>query len=286
MPVTIFPAPHSAKPFDTRYSPPVTDSLDLLKKSCRAEAAKIKNDHIIQSSFEDVTSTSNIYPRSNGFVDGAINAYNNHHHLEIRTEDVWFSILAQLNIYIRKNDEELRHMFVAHEGQKHLQIEVTGVATLLNVDYVKISLMMAKMIEDNVKDPSLRDWIMPNFTTTTKTDEVVASILMMSTLQNYFTYEVSLKCGLPSVTLLGEKSDWKSLARKAERIVTFGNEARAFYGLLKPILSRFISSFNAPETEETKDFWQKIANQSGGGSGPTYYNVRMAHVSPGMEVED
>ncbi|KUJ13273.1 uncharacterized protein LY89DRAFT_687443 [Mollisia scopiformis] len=274
MPVTIRPASHIASAFRPRYNEEaVTNFNELFTSACYKEAKKMKNNNIIQTSFTDVTKDSNVYAQSNGFVDGAVRAYNNHQHLEIRPEDVWFSILSQLNVYIKTHAEELRDMFVTHQGQKHLEViamqEITG-DTQFGVDWSKFSLKMSQLIQENVVDPSLRDWIMPRFTTTTKTDEVVASILMMSTLQKYFTYGCSVLCGLPSVTLLGEKSDWESLAGKAERIGTFGDEAKLWFSLLKPVLARFIASFDAPEAEETKDFWQKIAHYSGGGSGPTY----------------
>jgi hypothetical protein len=39
-------------------------------------------------------------------------------------KDVWFSTLTQLNAYINAYAEELRHLFVEHEGQKQLTIKV------------------------------------------------------------------------------------------------------------------------------------------------------------------
>jgi len=276
MPITINPAPHGANEFHA-YTP-VANARELLSQSCPKEIKKIKNDHIIQTSFQDVTSETNIYPSQNGFVDTVVKAYNEHQHLEIRPEDVWFSILSQLNIYINENAEALRDMFVSHQGQKYLEIsgedsDIQGKSTMFGVDWGKFTFKMTKMIEDNIKDPSLREWILPSFTTTTKVDQAVAAILMMATFQKYFSYGCSICCGLPSVTLLGQKSDWEKLAAKVERLPTLGEEPKMWYGLLKPVLARFVSSFDAPEATETKDFWQKIAHYSGGGSGPTYLSV-------------
>jgi len=119
----------------------------------------------------------------------------------------------------------------------------------------------------------MKHWIMPAFTTTTKVDQTVAAIMMMSTFQKYFSYGCGLKCGLPSVTLLGDRYDWEMLAAKATQLPTFGGEAKMWYELLKPVLARFVASFDAPDGPETIDFWQKIAHHSGGGSGPTYISV-------------
>lgn len=242
---------------------------------------KIKNNHILQSSFDNITAEPSIFPSPNGFVNSAVTAYSHHQHLQIRLEDVWLSILSQLNIYINAHAEELRDKFVAHDGQKNLdiseeEIDIRGQGggrTRFRVDWGKFSYKMTQLIAENVKDPSLREWIIPSFTTTTELDRAVAAIMMMATMQNHFTYSCSILCSLPSVTLLEEKSDWEDLAKRAERLVTFGEQPKQWYTLLEPVLARFVTSFDTPEAEETKDFWQKIAHYSGGGSEPTYLSV-------------
>jgi len=145
-------------------------------------------------------------------------------------------------------------------AQKHLEIldlsDIKGDA-IFGVDWGKFSFKMSKMIASNIKDPSLREWILPSFTTTTKVDQAVASIMMMATLQKYFTYGCGLTYGLPSVTLLGQKSDWEKLATKAERLVTFGDEPKLWYRLLNLIIARFVSSFDAPRRRRPRTFGRK-----------------------------
>lgn len=89
-------------------------------------------------------------------------------------------------------------------------------------------------------------------------------------MQAYFTYGMRLCCGLPSVTLLGERSDWETILIRLDKLLTFGKEPTTWHSLLKPVITRFISTFESPELEKTKEFWQTIAHYSGGGSGPTY----------------
>ena len=42
----------------------------------------------------------------------------------------------------------------------------------------------------NIKDPSIGDWLIPKFTTTTENDCIVASVSTMVTLQSYFEYKL------------------------------------------------------------------------------------------------
>lgn len=55
---------------------------------------------ILQSSF-DGRDLKQIHGSSNGFVTAAVQAYSSHHHLVIRPDNVWISILTQFSLYIR-----------------------------------------------------------------------------------------------------------------------------------------------------------------------------------------
>lgn len=258
MPVTIKTAAHSANLCEFEKLSKFT-AEDLLKESCKKEYKDCQE--LIQSSFE-FKSEFALHSSPNAFVHGAVEAYSRHYHLVWRPEDVWFAILAQLSSYVNKHAEELRGKFVAHEGKKELEIVVAG--TRFTVDNGSMAQKMTYLLQENVIDPELREWIMPAFTTTTKTDEAVASILMMGTLQKYFEYSFAYMCGIPSVTLLGEKADWETMLARLEKLNTFGTEAEQWYRLLKPVLSRFVQTFDAPDSNDVSSFWGKIIHRQGG----------------------
>ena len=264
MPVTIKPAKHSARKW---WRTDVANSAEeLLKGSCPSEYKKCKS--FMQSSFGKFSTEVPLYSSKNGFVKAAVDAYSNHHHLTFRPEDVWFAILSQLSMHINKHAEELRDFFVAHKGKKELVVKVDG--SKFTVDFGDLARSMSELIGDNVVDPELRPWIIPAFSTTTQTDQVVAAVMMMGAMQQYFSYKFCLCCGIPSVTLLGNKEDWQEILHRLEKLKVLGAEPTYFYNLLKPVLTRFVGSFDAPDAPETIDFWQKIAHRSGGGSGPSY----------------
>lgn len=162
---------------------------------------------------------------------------------------------------------------------------VFGSGSTGTYDSTEFALEIGKLIEVNVTDPELRSWIIPDFSTTTATDGVVCSIAMMSTLQHYFSYTCTFFCGIPSVTLQGEKSDWQKILARIEKSPTIGKEVEEWYKLLVPIVSRFLATFDDPESETNKDFWQNIAKESGGGSGGPALPWGLAHrfLFPGRE---
>ena len=262
MPVTVRPADHPARLWSGKQ--PLQSAEHLLNQSCPEEYGQCRG--VIQSSFDQISSTQ-ISPSSNGFVRACYHAYSNHHHLSIRPEDVWFAILSQLSFHVNAHAEELRSYFVEHEGQK--EVEVTEIGSIGSVDFGKMALRMTQEMDKHIVDPDLRQWILPNFTTTTATDKVTAAVLMMGAMQKYFSYRMSLVCGIPSVTLLGERDDWIKIQHRLDKLQQLGAEPEQFGRLLKPVIDHFVRSFDAPDDDEVREFWSKIAHQTSG-SGPYY----------------
>ncbi|KAB2568876.1 hypothetical protein BFW01_g2975 [Lasiodiplodia theobromae] len=264
MPVTLKVADHSAAGWK---SAGITSTEGLLKESCPKEFAK--SERIIQSSFSPAKLRENHVSASrNGFFWTAYHAYSNHHHLVIRPEDVWFSILNQLSFFINANAEQLRSFFVAHEGKKTL--EVVSAGTEGTVDFGALAQCMTHLIAKNVVDPDLRTWVMPAFSTTTEEDRVVGSILFMGAMQKYFEFKMTLACGIPSVTLLGEIADWQDILARLDKLDQLGEEPTRFAELLRPVLRRMIRSFEEPTAPDVVDFWNAIAHYNREFSGTDY----------------
>lgn len=205
----------------------------------------------------------------NGLVGTVLFAYNNHHHLILRPDDVWICILSQFCLYMNANAEQMRHRFVAHGSAQNLDVEFTA-GTRYTVNFSYIAEKITSLLNERIRTPELRDWMLPNFTTTTETDKSISSIIMMSTLKHYFKYRVALLCGLPAVTLLGEQSDWEALEAKIDGLLKYAPELERWHSLLKPVVKRFIGSFTDPLSDSTLGFWNRITHHQPEGSHSTY----------------
>lgn len=93
----------------------------------------------------------------------------------------------------------------------------------------------------------------------------------MGATQEYFTYKCTTRCGLPSVTLLGERADWELILTRLDKLKEYGEEPTQFYNLLKPVVSRFVNSFDGPSSKDTVEFWQQMAHHDYG-SGRDHYS--------------
>ncbi|KAF5606577.1 uncharacterized protein FSUBG_5976 [Fusarium subglutinans] len=247
------------------HQPKAENTSQLLQGASSREADGCKQ--IIQSSFSINGSLeeNHVTASKNGLVWSCFYAYSTHHHLIIRPEDVWFAMITQLSVYINANSERMRDFFVSHEGQKKL--EVIDNSTLHTADYGKLSQRMTLKIKKDIKDPSFREWVLPSFSTTTENDRIVGSVLLMGTLQRYFSYRISILCGLPSVTLLGEVTDYEDILTRLDKLDEMGEEPTHFAKLLRPILRDMILSFTQPSDPATHMFWNQIAHiKRGSGS--------------------
>ncbi|KAI0454622.1 hypothetical protein F5B21DRAFT_474478 [Xylaria acuta] len=209
---------------------------------------------------EPTKNTVSIY--NNGFIDGLIRAFNQDLHLIIRPDDVWQAILSQFSLFVNGNSERLRHMFVTHEGKRKLTIDLTTM-NLSELNLGKVSQEFVSIIQDNVVDAELRQWMMPDFSTTTSHDKAVAAFSMMGAMQKYFEYEMLCGCGLPSVTLLGTRYDWEMLASRVNKLYKYGEECKHWASLLQPVMRYMLRTFDEPDSQEVKDFWLRVAYEAG-----------------------
>ena len=217
---------------------------------------------------KDSSAMQNIIPQGNGFVHTVIEAYNRHRALVICPDDVWIAILTQFCFFVNGNAEALHSTFVAHQGKKELVVKAIG--NRYNMDPAYMAHQMTELMQEHIIDASLKEWIMPNFTTTTLTDRSISAIVMMGTMKEYFSYKFCMMCGIPRVTLEGQKSDWEEILHRLEGLKKYGVKTNTWYHLLQPIIFRFVSAYDNPNTPENLDFWGKVAHETGGRSGPTW----------------
>ncbi|EHK50530.1 hypothetical protein TRIATDRAFT_210863 [Trichoderma atroviride IMI 206040] len=206
-----------------------------------------------------------LVPYKNGFVNGIIRAFQQDLHLVLRADDMWLAIMTQFSSYVNGHSEEMREMFVSHKGKKELVVDVRP-QSIATIDFQHMASLFAGLIQENVVDPGLKQWMLPDFSTTTAGDVGVAAMVMMATMQAYFEYNLRGGCGFPSVTLLGERADWVHLVQKVEKLATYGGELAAWSQLLIKIAEKMVETFDQPDSQSIKDFWMRAVHTEGANS--------------------
>ncbi len=208
----------------------------------------------------------NIFAANNAFVTTIVQAYNQHHKLILRPDDVWLAIAIQFGLYVNGNAKELRNKFVAHKGKKTLTVR--GGGDLTTADYEDLlSSEMVKQLKENVTDQELCDWILPAFSTTTLNDKVVGSVVLMASLKSYFSYKMELCCGVPEITLLGTAEDWALIHQRVEKLRTFPGKCVEWATMLETITGNMARTAAGDIPD---GFWQTMCHYHSGGSGPSY----------------
>ncbi|KDO26956.1 hypothetical protein SPRG_07669 [Saprolegnia parasitica CBS 223.65] len=237
---------------EVSHNVPITSCKEFKKEGCK---------DIVQAT----PMKAAVAASTSGFVRGAIQAYNRHHNLVLRPDDIWLAIMVQFGLYVNGNAEELRSSLVKHDGQKELTVTTAG--SLYSVDFGQLSKQMIDQMDEHLVDPALKEWVLPAFSTTTDHDTIVASVVLMASMKKYFSYKFGLCCGIPQVTLEGTAADWEGIRARVDKLKTFGGPLSEWSVMLAPILDQFVV---AAKGNADADFWNRICHRIGGGSGPSY----------------
>ncbi|KAJ7893012.1 hypothetical protein B0H13DRAFT_2527807 [Mycena leptocephala] len=260
MPVTLKLTEYRTTPLVLR---PVTSS-QILEKAYPAAGRSQEAVTIVQYNIGGWTGRQNIQfkilPKEHGFVNALLSAYTGNYALVICPHDVWLAVISQLSLYVNANRELLfdEASFVPPEPGKGKPLEIA-----VDTNSMPLSArQIGGLIQRNVLDPAVRDWVLPNFCTSTPNDVAVASMLWMAPTKVkkvLIPNTETLRRGIPRVTLEGGQGDWDSLLKKLERLKEYGIH------LLYPVVSRFSKSFGAPDSPENWEFWKKVVHGEGDG---------------------
>ncbi|KAK2013595.1 hypothetical protein LZ32DRAFT_604380 [Colletotrichum eremochloae] len=233
-----------------------------------------KNRESIQTSVSDADAYT-VVGCQNGFVHTVLEAWKKHLHLELRPDDVWLAVLVQFSFFINGDDraEALRNRFVAHEGQQELIVELRSGTTVDNLPVAYLTECLVALVRDRLVDAKLADWLLPTFSTTLPNDRSIAAAVFLGTMKQYFTYAAGVSCGFPSVTLLGESSDWADLAKRVARLAEFdadtldaeGSSISEWSRCLDVVLDWMVASFDRPDDDDVRDFWTRACHSASDG---------------------
>lgn len=207
------------------------------------------------------------YPHLNsGLLSTIAMAYNKHLPLKLRPDDIWLTITGVAGRYINDHSEEFRSRFVDHEGKKKLEIRVMSpfIEYTTESHWNAFLSQMADKIDENIKDKELRNWFVPDFSTTTQRDRIVGGIQLMSSTQAYFSMHMMMCCGLPRVILQGTLADWEKIRQRVSYLKSFGGNLAAWGEVLEPILDQFVASYRGTVSDT---FWETICSSKRKGSG-------------------
>ncbi|KAK6971975.1 hypothetical protein R3P38DRAFT_3379272 [Favolaschia claudopus] len=266
MPITVsLPSP---TPTSSKSVSPVTPA-QILARACPDQSKQVdKILHCCIGGWQGRHDTQfKIVPNERGFVNTVLTAYTGNYALVLRPDDVWLAVISQFALYVHANPDVLggKASFGARRGEgKPFEIAEPSSAA-------PISTQMGEVMEETVLDAAVREWIRPDFSTTTANDVAVGSIMMLapSAPKDLFTAEPILKSsgGIPRVTLEGEKKDWEAIVEKLKTLKDYGPRGWAWFYLLNNVVTNMVKTFDDAASAKTTKFWEQIVVQAKEGKG-------------------
>ena len=195
--------------------------------------------------------------RSHPLIAALHTAFADHHPVCLSPDIIWLTILQGLGHHVNSNAEELRKHFVRHDGK--LKIKV------YRDDFVKgspenpwsgVFSEFSASIQEHIGDA--HRVIVADFSTTGAVERAASEVALLDTMQAFFDYEVSTRCGIPAIQLDGTVADWREVARRVQVFRGWGLDW--WIDPLEPILNQFVA---AADDSVDRSFWESIYKWNG-----------------------
>ena len=243
----------------------INDKLSRIFPDTKVHAISVDYDEtFIKKSLLKSTMTSH------GLGAAILHAYNNHQHLRLTPDDVWLTIAQGVSHHINFNAEKFRHYFVNHEGKKTLLIYAGDILdrknSRLEGDWPEAINRLVVVTDKNVEKIDIKSLLECDFSTTTNNSLTASRIVLLDTVKAYFSYRITLMCGIPKITLEGILEDWLKLQEKVIKLRQLNLDLDFWLDRLEPVICKLIETYKGKVDEE---FWAKIASRQYFGSGPS-----------------
>ena len=211
---------------------------------------------VVKSSFDD---ESLCYMGEDNLFKCMVNAYADHHPLVLSPDVVWLIIAQNFSNYVNKHSEEMRDLFVEHEGK--MKIVVTEDNDVLGRsgtrgDWEKLLSDFTAGVAANTRG-DVAEMMTADFTTTGVTERIASQITLMDAVETFFEWwNMTMACGIPSITLTGTPDDWRKVQAKARSLEKYGLEK--WSRQLDKVLAEFVK---ASEGQPDRVFWRSIVKK-------------------------
>ena len=213
----------------------------------------------------------------NNLINAILLAYNHHRGLVLRPDDILMTLGMAVSNCVNAHAEEMREMFVDHQGQEDLVVFLSSPPG--QWDWDLILELINEMLEKKVKQGFP---LKPDFSTTTVSDITAFNLVNMSTFKSYFRYGGMMCCGIPYVRMMGSQADWSKLSGqylelKAVFVKHHVQYLDYWFDAMDVIMSNLMGTRALAKNGEVatsslyEDFWSRIVTYVPYGSGGQKY---------------
>lgn len=204
-------------------------------------------------SFDCSKKDSSLIPTyAHSFVAALHHCFADHRPMVISPDMIWLMICQGLAQHINIKSDSLRKLLVDFEGKKQIIVENKFTKGEIDNDWGGEFQKFADSIKKYVNE-ELYKFLIPEFSTTTKTEQFAYQITLMKTVETYFDYLSVTECGIPYIILEGKPKDWKKIFKKARELDKYG--MKFWTKNLLPTLEEFVKTSKGKPNQK---FWKSI----------------------------
>ena len=155
---------------------------------------------------------------------GAIHrAFAEHRPLTLSPDMLWTAVAQGVARHVRGRAEEMRRLFVGHDGRKTLIVEAPALDPS-SPEFPWADLVAGWSAGIAAEVGGAAEALRVEFSTTGPAERTARDVAVMDAFEPYFTYWAECVCGIPSITLEGTADDWDRLRAALDRLGVFGME--------------------------------------------------------------
>ena len=192
-----------------------------------------------------------VFAHGNVFIETLQQSFDEHRPLLISPDMIWLTICQGVSIHINEKFDSLQTLIFKKDRPKELAVRNDS----LENNEKQWADLIASLSQETSKyvNADYYSFFVPKFSTTTPTIKTTYEITLMHSFKKAFNYVGESGCGIPSITLTGNKHDWVTIQSKLSMLTTLGLDDWRIE--LEPIIVEFINVYDGKINLE---FWQNI----------------------------
>lgn len=214
------------------------------------------------------------------FVNAVNDCYDMHRPLVLSPDMFWLLITQGFAAHLELHAEDMREQFVDHEGQKEIVVRrddfIKGIQNPWDNTFTEFS----EYIKNDIGQENHEN-IVVGFSTTGEVEKAANEVVLMDAMKDYYRYTCVTRCGIPSVELEGEISDWVKLRDKAEDLGK-AYKLQWWTDYVHPQLDRIVNNVSG---KDDPGLWTNFFKTDFGSGGP-FINGWINVLFPYLSVYD
>lgn len=187
----------------------------------------------------------------NGLIATIHTCYDQHRPLLLSPDAIWLTICQAVSIHINKHFEQYKGKLFKNAAPVELRFRDDSLE-YKSKSWVNIIKLLSKQTQEYTRS-DYYTFFVPKFSTTDNINTVAYQITMLECFRKAFVYIADSGCGIPNISLSGEKKDWETILHQLDKLSDLG--LSEWGENIKPIIQEFINVYDG---KIDKEFWQRI----------------------------